>query len=259
MTRELAIANFEALDHVTTSIDEIKTILWDIINTLQIQTRSLAPGLELWRGRILDARPTYLNEMSYPPPEKATDQRANRMGQPLFYATSDRHAIFFEINAQAGNYYSVCKWKTTSPCLVNRLGYDPLLLEGLGANRPSKSFEHFIAMSADDRAIDNLISSHFLKSECRDKQNPRKLSIAIAEVYFAEKIFSGLLYPSLGMYGDADNITLKPQFADSSLAFLSAEFGVVTTREGNWCEVQTLDIAERIDASGRILWKGHLP
>jgi hypothetical protein len=83
------------------------------------------------------------------------------------------------------------------------------------------------------------------------------VSVAIAEKLFLDNIFDGLLYPTVQMRANADNLALKPRYVDSNLMFLKAEFVRVKAVREFAFDIDVLDTATELTPDGTIVWKGH--
>lgn len=75
-----------------------------------------------YRGRIAKNRNGYSRkEMGAPPPEKATDGRANSAGISRLYLTDNRNTTFHEIRAAEYDYVTVATFKLLEPIKVVNL------------------------------------------------------------------------------------------------------------------------------------------
>ena len=68
----------------------------------------------------------------------------------------------------------------------------------------------------------------------------------------------GLLYPSIAVNGNTDNIALKPEYVDKNLRFLQVDLLKVVKKEGNKVRIQPFDVAQQISSRGEVLWTGFL-
>jgi hypothetical protein len=81
-----------------------------------------------------------------------------------------------------------------------------------------------------------------------------KLSSAIAECLFADDIFNGLIYPTVEMRANGDNLALKLRYADKNLRFLKAEYARIDAVSGFTYKITVLDFATPLAPDGRLLW-----
>ena len=90
-----------------------------------------------------------------------------------------------------------------------------------------------------------------------DKEYLYKISIAIAEKHYQDEIFHGLLYPSIAMRAEADNVALKPDFVYNELNLERTIF-VQVSGKNNKSEYQysILDSSDNFNDNGKINWKG---
>lgn len=86
-------------------------------------SREIMPGTQrYYRGRIAKNRKGFSRkDMGAPPPEKATDGRANSAGISRLYLTDNRNTIFHEIRAAEYDYVTVATFKLLEPIKVVNL------------------------------------------------------------------------------------------------------------------------------------------
>jgi hypothetical protein len=72
-------------------------------------------------------------------------------------------------------------------------------------------------------------------------------------------MFGGLLYPSMAMRANADNLALKPECVDNHLNIRKVEYIRVDEADSSGFRVTILDFADTFDEDGGIQWKGRLP
>jgi len=72
-------------------------------------------------------------------------------------------------------------------------------------------------------------------------------------------MFGGLLYPSMAMRANADNLALKPECVNENLSLRKVEYICVDETGDQGFKVTILDFADTFDEGGRIQWKGRHP
>ena len=70
--------------------------------------------------------------------------------------------------------------------------------------------------------------------------------------------FAGILYPSVRMWANGDNLALLPWFVDRHLEFRKAVRVKLKTRKETSMDVDYLDAAHSFDESGKLNWLGRL-
>lgn len=279
----------------TIEIDEIVARLGPMRQGFVIECPIFNPGSFLYRGRKLPFGPKEkmrLADLSHPMPEIARPGRVNRAGKPMFYCSASKEVIFFELpNLSVGDELILSFWKTRSKMLLNNIGYTQHLFEKLGAKRqcpdwaansksnsPSQKSENFALTDVqfDEQSIRKVLShdknsavrqalgSAFLKSVGPENPEDYKLTTAIAEMHLGEIVnsdlkFSGLLYPTVQMQANGDNIALFPEFVDQCLDFKKALHARVDCRDGHILSVSYLDAAIECTSDGTLKWLGRLP
>jgi hypothetical protein len=101
-----------------------------------------------------------------------------------------------------------------------------------------------------------------------------KLSIAIAEKLYlgplqmdseagefdGEPRFAGIVYPTIAMRANSDNIALIPEFVDRLLSLETVEWIRVDSKGTDLkYQITKLDFANSFGGDGQIEWKGRLP
>lgn len=229
-------ANFK-----TASIDALKQRIAKYIGGYGKFSGTMAAGNTLYRGVMWADRPTQVDQLSYPPPEKAGLQRANRPGQPRFYASVAGPAAFYELKAKPGTFIALSEWHVDHTLWVNDAGYHPAVLNKMGARRGPPEFTNREALvdTPHNQRIRRELAEAFARDVPQDHSDEYKLTVAIAEVLLSLRVgvppaagitdprdfqFAGLTYPTIAMRRDADNIVLIPDFVDRHLTLRSVQY-----------------------------------
>jgi hypothetical protein len=254
-----AIAAIKTLDLRSASVEEIKTLLTAVFRGYQVVAPQFAPGIGLFRARICE-KPANVRELSYPPPHVVGLGRVNQPGKPLLYCCTSRQAPFFEVRPPAATTLALVHWETTAPMLLNHVGYTSQAFRALGSARPHAGWSD---VPAEIPAIDGnvevaeFISDLFTRVVPRGEEHVYKLTVAVAEKLFAVDLFDGLLYPTVPMRANADNIALKPIYADTHLRFLGAAFVRIDAERDFAYDITVLDTAREVGTDGAIYWTGR--
>lgn len=253
------IAKLENLNYAQASIEEIRELLEQLTLGFMTNAPRFEPGVYLHRIRKC-SKPTNIREATYPPKEYATIGRANDEGKPMFYASVGKSVPYSEIYPEVGDEILLSTWKSTSPMMLNHIGYTDDVKEHLNSNRDlSKqySISDWNPPSEIYAVIYKFLGKHFTLEV--NESAGYKLTVAIANLLCGGDIFAGLIFPTVQVFGNSDNIVLKPDFVDANLQLVSVEFQRVTHRKGLEVSYQTLDFANDWDAEGNIKWSGRLP
>jgi RES domain len=281
-------ANLRALE-----IDEIKERLEPLIKGMQIESPIFDPGALLYRGRRIG--PTFtkqagikLSDLLYPPKHLARLGRLNRNEQPVFYCSMHKESVFFEVQGlQTGDEVILTFWKTKERMIVNNIGYTEFVFQQLGAKRavprwnshapplgsdretialPEMSKETIdVALSQDKmRDVREALSQHFMHTVGPTETDSYKLTTAIGELHLGTIVdlneqFAGVLYPSVRMWGNGDNLALLPWFVDRHVEFRKAVHVRIDDRADTNFSVTYLDSAREFDVDGKLIWLGRLP
>lgn len=253
----VSIEAVERLVRVGTSVDDFVP---EIRRLLSLSPNSLGsdhdPGLQLYRATNHHrAIPTLIEELWFPPPEKAALARANRQGNPIFYCSSDPKCALRELSATAGQVVVLAKWVTTSPMLVHDLGYASSVFARAGAKRHiPDGHRSFHESKLDDNA--RTIRDYIALSFTEPTSTKYALTAAIAELHLASDEFAGLKYPSVSRAANVDNLALRPEFVRTGLRLETAEVLKVSEIHANG-SVKSLIVAElsSVEAGGILKWK----
>lgn len=279
-------ANLQSL-----TIDEIKEKLEAVMVGYAIESPIFDPGAFLYRARKFGssfnkAAGIGRKDLIYPPKERVPLGRLNRPGQPMFYSSMHKESVFFELpDVKSGDELVVTFWKTTQKMFVNNIGYTEFAFKQLGAKRsppqwgpqgaPGSTEQTLglsgipeevvnIVLSTDERrALKEAFSEYFMRKVGVDEPFRYKLTTAIGEMHLGSITshntqFAGILYPSVRMWANGDNLALLPWFADSHLEFRKAVHVRVKGRTETTIDIDYLDAAHEFEASGQLKWLGRI-
>jgi hypothetical protein len=271
-------------------IDEIKQRLQPLIVGYRIESPVFNAGAFLYRARKVGS--TFSKSMAithkdliYPPEHIAQLGRLNRAGEPVFYASMHKESVFFELpDLKGGDEIILTFWKTTERMFVNNIGYTEFAFQQLGAKRVLPTWESpkapgstestvslstlppdvvNVALSNDEsRELKEVFSKYFMRNVTSDESFRYKLTVAIGEMHLGSIAthntqFAGILYPSVRMWANGDNIALLPWFADEHLEFRKAVHVRIKGRTATSFDIDYLDAAHEFDGAGKLKWLGR--
>jgi hypothetical protein len=270
-------------------IDEIKTRLQPALLGYRITSPIFDPGAFMYRARRITSK--FNKEVGikhadliYPPASIAPLGRLNRPGQPVFYASMHKRSVFFELpDLKDGDELIVTFWKTTERMYVNNIGYTEYAFSLLGAKRavpswrppalstnttvslPSVSNEEINRLLEQDNSaeIKEAFSKHFMRPVSVEESHLYKMTTAIGEIHLGDikerqTQFAGILYPSVRMWANGDNLALLPWFVDRHLEFRKAVHVKIKARKETSMDVDYVDAAHGFDNNGNLYWLGRL-
>lgn len=273
------IRNITAIDLQRAEIDSLAEKLEVLFRGYRISSPVLSIGQILYRGVKWKDKPSFRHQASYPPPEMVTTyQRANRPGQPMFYSSIAREGAIFELRPMPGDHIAVSKWKLARKVIVNNIGYLKSAFENLGSSRSvplSWGHDDTFPLAERNKLVARFFATQFTKIVPPGNEHEYKMCTAIAEKHYIGKIlsersfgheygdtsrFGGLIYPTISMRANADNIALLPEVADTNLTPLSVEWLRIDAEGPDFgYQVTMLDFANSFGPTGEIEWKGRLP
>ena len=256
-----AIRRLEGLDPKEASISDFESHLTPLFRGYTVVAPRFDAGIYIYRARKCE-KPIRLADLSYPPAEAVTALgRANDIGQSIFYGATARSVPFFELDTQPGDYIALSKWKTTGPMMLNHIGFSSEPESFKDAKRQLDSIYKFVKETRAKGDLNALVHDYLaynFSRRIKEKDNDHyKLTIAISRKLFSDGIFDGLLYPTIQMFGNADNIALKTDAVDRLLRFVSVEYVAVKAARGKEYDIEVLDSATQADLIGTLMWSGR--
>ncbi|MDI9871780.1 hypothetical protein [Flectobacillus roseus] len=258
------IDKIQKLDLATCQIPYIRNLIDKLTDSYTLRELTINPNTYLFRGIIYSDKPSSSSQLSYPPEDKAKINRASKSGQQMFYSATDPFVPFYELGAQEGDRLVISRWKVNKKLHLNSVGFTDENFKRLNSLR-----NNFVIFHGDDVDInhpDNILVHKFLTDAFsqfvpKDKLELYRLTIAIAESLFEDRIFDGLAYPTIPMNANADNVILKPVVVDSGAVSIDrVTYNEVTNfnlSERSY-RVKKLDYAETFLPNGFIEWTGEL-
>jgi hypothetical protein len=271
-------------------IDDIKRKLKPLMIGYGIESPVFDAGTFLYRARKIDtsfdkSRTIKRADIIYPPPHKTCLGRLNRAGHPVFYSSMQKEAVFFEIrDLKVGDELVLTFWKTNERMFVNNTGYTEFAFRQLGAKRtipqwgPAKlpgttetvrlteipAEVRDVALSKDEcHEIKEAFSRYFMRAVNDADSFMYKLTTAIGELHLGSIVnhntrFAGVLYPSIRMWANGDNLALLPWFVDSHLEFRKAVHVKIKSKTDTSFDIDYVDAAHGFDDSGNLKWLGRI-
>jgi hypothetical protein len=262
------ISTIQHIDLAEISIEEIKEIIRPLFTGYTLDTPNLSAGIDLFRGVMYTDKPDNISFLSYPPKELAKENRSSRKNHPFFYAATSRQVPLFELRLLENDTLVLSRWKTKKEILVNNIGYSEENFKMLNSNRENPKWINAENDIPTQNELNNYIQNFLAKtfSQIISKNNPNlyKITIAIAEKHYSEDesvnvLFDGILYPSIPMSANGDNLAIRQSFVDEgNLEFMEAEWIQIKNVHDMKFDVEVLDWANSITSEGKINWKGRL-
>lgn len=291
MAFDRAVFNAIEANLPSLEIDEIKKRLDLLTIGYAIQSPIFDPGAFIYRGRLLT--PTFnkaagitRKDLIYPPANVATLGRLNRAGQSIFYCSMHKELVFFELrDVKPGDEIILTFWKTTEKMFVNNIGYTEYAFNQLGAKRPLPQWGPYLPPDSTEltvallklpedvrvslltkdqnRELKEEFSKYFMRKVGDDDSYSYRLTVAIGEMHLGTIVshqtqFAGILYPSVRMWANGDNLALLPWFVDNHLEFRKAVHVRIKDTTETTINIDYLDAAHEFDAADKLKWLGRV-
>jgi len=256
------------------SIDALKRRLRSRLAGYRLAFKDIKVGNLVYRGVFWHDRPNKIDQLSYPPADKAKLNRANRPSQPMFYCSVGAPAVFYELHAKQGDRIALSQWEVAEPLWMHNLGYHEAALAKLGAPEIAMRTGIYDLIPNETRKnakLRRLLSLAFTEDIRTGREYRYKQSVAINELLFdkAEPIpikvggpksprVAGTVYPTVQMRGVADNMAIWPEFV-TSLRIKSVRYVLVEEVDEANFAYTFLTLAYASAFSDRyIIWQDNL-
>ncbi|UOQ77715.1 RES family NAD+ phosphorylase [Hymenobacter sp. 5516J-16] len=241
------------------SIAELSKRIRRLLTSHPVRCIELPAGVLLYRGVPRQELPVYWSEVSYPPPERvANNQRANRAGQPMFYASATWHPPFFEAGVQPEDHIVISRWISRQPLRLVSFHEPDHCSDDPHADRNQVLGQARAALPEPARLVAAFLTRVLIKPVSEDNSHYYRLSIALAEACELGAAFDGLLYPSAAMTSPAHNLALHPTCLDAGKLTLQYVEHLRVKHVGvDMLDVCSLDFANRFNEEGRLEWLGQ--
>ena len=260
------------------TIEELKQRLRIKLGGMVRAVKSINAGRLIYRGVPWDRKPDLISQLSYPPLDKIRQLgRLNRPGQSVFYASCAPPGVFYELKACEGDRIAFSEWQVMTPLWMHNLGYHADALARLGA-APNSARQPLTEPIPDEternERLRKKVALAFTVSVTPEFEYRYKQSIALTEFWceHQERLtiypdgpqtteVAGIVYPSLQMRGDADNVVFWPKFVHSSLALKHVQYVLIEKADYTRLAFSflTLEFAREFVGGTSIKWRDDLP
>lgn len=241
------------------SISELTGRVRRLLTNHPVRCLELPAGILLYRGVVRREPPVYWSEVSYPPAERVQyDQRANRAGQPMFYASATWHPPFFEAGVQPDDRIVISRWISRQPLRLVSFHEPDQCADDPHSDRNQVLGQARASLPEPARLVAAFLTRVFTKPVSEHNSHHYRLSVAVAEACELGTAFDGLLYPSAAMTSPAHNLALHPSCLDAGKLTLQYVEHLRVNQVGiETLDVCSLDFANRFDETGRLHWLGQ--
>jgi len=250
------IEELDSLDHKKATIEDLRIYINKITTGYGVYAYYFNHGLVLFRGVLYPQKPTSFEHLIYPLLNKTKINRASDVGEQMFYSSTSRKAVLYELFAKPGDRLVISIWKTNNVLFFNNVGYTKANFEALSSKR--------IPRDLPGVSIGNspFVAEYLAKSFCQpiseENNDMYKMTIAIARVHLQNVIgnkFSGLFYPTVQMNAEDENFAIIKETIDHGLLDLErVEFIEIIDKKENRYQYKVIDVADGMRGN-TIDWK----
>lgn len=268
------IKELERIDLIKADVDLLKDKITYLLKGFGSVTPILTPEWKLFRGVKCVEKPSNVSQITYPNSKIIKKyQRVNRPGNATFYSSNAREAPFFELDMKPNEYIAISRWGISEKIIVNNVGYHQESFSQLDSNRGVPTFGEGYKPTTSDLIVNKYFANEFTKIVPEGEEHLYKISVAISEKLYGGELhmeiagdsykgpmeMSGLMYPTIAMRANSDNIALKPHIVDKYLTLEQVEYIRVDSEHDFKYEVKVIDFANSFHENGTIEWKGRHP
>jgi RES domain len=256
------VAKVESLDLRAVDSSLVRAISMGLIfKGYRAHAVRLRPGILLHRARVCEL-PTNLSQINYPPLSCAVAGRFNERGKPMFYSSASLAPVFLEVHAKVGDTVALSSWRLVDSLQLQLAGFTDDALAALGtSHRLPVQFQTNIQRGSTKSGA--LLTKFLARKVTEDVQEENahqyKLTAVLASYLLGEEggPIDGLVYPSIPMAGNADNVALRTSSADRCLRLNSVRFVRIDAVSDQEVKFTILDAANEFDEAGVLRWKGR--
>lgn len=257
-----AISDIEKIDFRTPLERDVDPILQGLFTGYKVQAPRFTNPVDVFRARISE-KPLTLTELG-PPPSRLVKSygRGNAPGESVFYCCSSRRVPFFELECKPGDHIVMSMWRTSPGMVLNHIGFTEEAKERLGSNRELHEIYDFVSVTNNFNDLNQMVHEYIgyifsrpLDSELQ--QHYFMLTSAIAQKMINGGVINGLMYPTVQMIGNADNIILKSDYFRDRVNFINAEYIRIESRKGVEYKITVVDSASQVNSNGELQWSGR--
>jgi hypothetical protein len=226
------------------TIEALKNQLCAKLGGMVRVVKNINANTKVYRGVLWDHRPDLIAQLSYHPLDKVQQLgRLNRPGQSVFYASVAPPGVFYELKAHEGSRIAFAEWEVTERLWMHNLGYHADALVRLGAAPNTARLpltEPIPNETVHNKRLRKKVALAFTVDVPTGFEYRYKQTVALTEFWCEHHQLlpvyddgpqtdevAGVVYPSLQMRGDADNVMFWPRFVHSSLALRHVQYVLV--------------------------------
>lgn len=275
---EQQIEYLRGVDLNAVKFEEVVLLLRRIIRGYWNNAITIPENQMLYRANRYDFKPDDASFLTYPPAKLVTGyQRANTPGNPMFYTSMAKNATLYELDVKPKDRVSISMWKTTAAAFINNIAFDDHVFAKLKSDRLAESYalasEYTISLknASLNRVVRRFFADEFSRKVPGGSERQYIISAALTECFLGnvqerdgtpanisfEGKFAGILYPSLAMRGNADNLVLLPDYADRHCELVHVEFVEIDSVRKGRIDFTEYDFANSFSGDGLIRWKGR--
>ena len=255
-----AIKEIENLDLATCADAEIEESIGKLINGYQVRAPIFREGLDIYRARLFAQKPGNISELGPPPTSLVTSYgRGNTVGESVFYSTNSKGVPFYELKCSPGDRVVISKWRTSPNLVLNHVGFTEETKERLSSGRDLDDIYSFVRDTNNYSELNEMVHEYlgvlFSQPVLPEAQETTyRLTSAIARKLTQGNVIHGVIYPTIQMSGNADNVLLKKAYFDNYVDFVHAEFIEVDQLNSARYSGTVLDSVSSINETGTLVW-----
>ena len=175
----------------------------------------------------------------------------------MLYVTTSDSAVFDDTRASIGDRLAVVEYETPEPLPCMSVGYTDLTATRLQSTRAVP--EYGLGFTSERESfVEEFLAAIFTPIVAGPDDAWRyQASIAVAENFLNNDLAEALMFPTISMRADADNLAIRTRYADRGLKAVTVGFWEKTEQLSQFeHRFAYKDASTAISADGKITWNG---
>jgi hypothetical protein len=249
----------ENLDLTIMGLTDVIPYVNRIFNLYAIACPVFSPPNKIYRAVKWSKRPTNIKQLIHPKPECITSiGRCNDIGVSYFYGSFNWEPTLFELRVKEGDFIVLSLFNAIDHLEFAPIGFTNEVFQRLFSNRvpPPEARPNNVELIERDsnKIVDKYIAESFTKIVNVGEEYKYKISVAISKFIMSNEHIDGIIYPSILMKADSENIALKSESVFHKLQLINTVYAKVGRNNGLFHEIFPEFISNRFALNGDLFW-----
>ncbi len=249
----------EKLDLNFAELKDVIPTVNRIFNLYAIACPVFPPPIKIYRAVKWNERPTNIEQLIHPKPECIkTYSRCNDIGVTYFYGSFNWEPTLFELRVNEGDYIVLSLFQAIDNLELTPIGFTEAVFDRLDSHRtphPEARPKNVEIIERDsNKIVDEFIAESFTKIVNVGEEYKYKISVAISKFFMCNEHIDGIIYPTISMNADSENVALKPESVLHKLQLANTVYAKVGKNNGFFYQLVPEFISNRVALNGDLFW-----